>query len=154
SELIIKSVRDNPENKILILVPSKALLAQTKKRLIYADIESLGKVITHPEMYVEGRNDRSFVLTQERLSRLLNDHPSLSFDRVFVDEAHNLLQNERRSELWETMLCIRGARKKEASFKFLTPFLCNELNVRVRLLGMVPTGFRIDEYIKSERFYL
>ncbi|MFA0998390.1 MULTISPECIES: DEAD/DEAH box helicase [Pseudomonas syringae group] len=154
SELIIKSVNDNPHNTILILVPSKALLAQTKKRLIYADIEGLGKVISHPEMYVEGRNDRAFVLTQERLSRLLNDHPLLSFDMVFVDEAHNLLQNDRRSELLATMLCILGARNKKTSFKFLTPFLCDELNVRVRFLDMIPTGFRIDEYIKSERFYL
>lgn len=154
SELIIKSVNDNPHSKILILVPSKALLAQTKKRLIYADIEGLGKVISHPEMYVEGRNDRAFVLTQERLSRLLNDHPFLSFDMVFVDEAHNLLQNDRRSELLATMLCILGARNKKTSFKFLTPFLCDELNVRVRFLDMIPTGFRIDEYIKSERFYL
>ncbi|WP_311971437.1 DEAD/DEAH box helicase [Pseudomonas baltica] len=154
SELIIKSVNDNPHSKILILVPSKALLAQTKKRLIYADIEGLGKVISHPEMYVEGRNDRAFVLTQERLSRLLNDHPLLSFDMVFVDEAHNLLQNDRRSELLATMLCILGARNKKTTFKFLTPFLCDELNVRVRFLDMIPTGFRIDEYIKSERFYL
>ena len=154
SELIIKSVNDNPHSKILILVPFKALLAQTKKRLIYADIEGLGKVISHPEMYVEGRNDRAFVLTQERLSRLLNDHPLLSFDMVFVDEAHNLLQNDRRSELLATMLCILGARNKKTSFKFLTPFLCDELNVRVRFLDMIPTGFRIDEYIKSERFYL
>ncbi|TLX53326.1 RNA helicase [Stutzerimonas nosocomialis] len=154
SELIIKSVRDNPGKKILILVPSKALLAQTKKRLIYADIEGLGKVITHPEMFTEDRNDQSFVLTQERLNRLLNEKPSLSFDMVFVDEAHNLLQNERRSELLATMLCILGARNKETSFKFLTPFLCNELNVRVRFLDMIPKGFRIDEYIKSERFYL
>lgn len=154
SELIIKSVNDNPHYKILILVPSKALLAQTKKRLIYADIEGLGKVISHPEMYVEGRNDRAFVQTQERLSRLLNDHPLLSFDMVFVDEAHNLLQSDRRSELLATMLCILGARNKKTSFKFLTPFLCDELNVRVRFLDMIPTGFRIDEYIKSERFYL
>ncbi|KXG14941.1 ski2-like helicase [Pseudomonas aeruginosa] len=154
SELIIQSVRENPRKKILILVPSKALMAQTKKRLIYADIDKLGKVITHPEMFDPDRNDRSFVLTQERLNRLLNDHPSLSFDMVFVDEAHNLLQNERRSELLATMLCILGARKKKTSFKFLTPFLCNELNVRVRYLDMIPKGFKIDEYIKSERFYL
>lgn len=154
SELILTSVNDNPNKRILILVPSKALLAQTKKRLIYADIKDLGKVITHPEMYVEDRKDRAFVLTQERLSRLLNDQPSLSFDMVFVDEAHNLLQNDRRSELLATMLCILGARNKKTSFKFLTPFLCDELNVRVRFLDMTPTGFRIDEYIKSERFYL
>lgn len=154
SELIIKSVRENPDKRILILVPSKALLSQTKKRLIDADIDALGKIVTHPEMYSEGRKNRAFVLTQERLNRLLNEWPALSFDMVFVDEAHNLLQGDRRSELLATMLCILGARDPVTSFKFLTPFLCDELNVRVRYLDMTPKGFRIDEYIKSERFYV
>ena len=154
SELIIKSVKDNPSKCILILVPSKALLAQTKKRLIYADIPKLGKVVTHPEMYSPKRNNRAFVLTQERLNRLLSEHTTLKFDMVFVDEAHNLLQGNDRNELLATMLCVLGARSPQTSFKFLTPFLCNELNVRVRYLDMTPKGFRVDEYIKSERFYV
>lgn len=154
SELIIQSVKENPGQRVLILVPSKALLAQTKKRLIYADIEGLGKVVTHPEMYSVERNNRAFVLTQERLNRLLNENAGLTFDMVFVDEAHNLLQSDRRSELLAAMLCILGARNPETSFKFLTPFLCDELNVRVRFLDMIPNGFKIDEYIKSERFYI
>ncbi|QQX59716.1 DEAD/DEAH box helicase [Pseudomonas chlororaphis] len=154
SELIIQSVRENPDKRVLILVPSKALLAQTKKRLIYADIEGLGKVVTHPEMFSMERNNRAFVLTQERLNRLLNENASLTFDMVFVDEAHNLLQSDRRNELLAAMLCILGARNPETSFKFLTPFLCDELNVRVRFLDMTPSGFKIDEYIKSERFYI
>ena len=154
SELIIQSVKDNPNDRVLILVPSKALLAQTKKRLIYADIEGLGKVVTHPEMFSVERKNRVFVLTQERLNRLLNENLDLTFDMVFVDEAHNLLENERRSELLAAMLCILGARNLNTSFKFLTPFLCDELSVRVRFLEMTPTGFKIDEYIKSERFYI
>lgn len=154
SELIIQSVKENPDKRVLILVPSKALLAQTKKRLIYADIDGLGKVVTHPEMFSVERANRAFVLTQERLNRLLNENTGLTFDMVFVDEAHNLLQSDRRSELLAAMLCILGARNPETSFKFLTPFLCDELNVRVRFLDVTPTGFKIDEYIKSERFYI
>lgn len=154
SELIIQSVRENPKKRVLVLVPSKALLAQTKKRLIYADIVGLGKVVTHPEMYSAERNNRVFVLTQERLNRLLNENTNLTFDMVFVDEAHNLLQSDRRNELLATMLCILGARNSKTSFKFLTPFLCDELNVRVRFLDMTPSGFKIDEYIKSERYYV
>lgn len=153
SELIIKSVRDNLHKGILILVPSKALLAQTKKRLIDSDLDGLGKIVTHPEMYSVERPHRVFVLTQERLNRLLEEYPSLYFDMVFVDEAHNLLDGDRRNELLATMLCILGARNRSTAFKFLTPFLCDELNVRVRYLDMEPKGFRIDEYVKSERFY-
>lgn len=154
SELIMKSVQENPDSSILILVPSKALLAQTKKRLINAGIKNLGKVITHPEMYSEERHNRAFVLTQERLSRLLGEYPNLSFDMVFVDEAHNLLQGDRRNELLATVICILGARNSKTAFKFLTPFLCDELNLRVRYLDQAPKGFRINEYVKSERFYV
>lgn len=154
SELIMKSVRDNPGKRVLILVPSKALLAQTKKRLLDADIPDLGKIVTHPEMYSEDRDSRAFVLTQERLARLLNEYPTLSFDMVFVDEAHNLLQGDHRNELLATVICMLGARSSITSFKFLTPFLCDELNIKVRYLNMAVKGFKIDEYIKSERFHL
>lgn len=157
SELIIKSVRDNPKKKILILVPSKALLAQTKKRLIDADIPKLGKIITHPEMYSDeegSRTSRAFVLTQERLARLLHEQKRLCFDMVFIDEAHNLLQGDHRNELLATVICITGSRNPKTSFKFLTPFLCNELNLKIRYLDMPIKGFKINEYIKSEKFYL
>lgn len=154
SELIMKSVRDNLGKRVLILVPSKALLAQTKKRLLDADIPDLGKIVTHPEMYSEGKDCRAFVLTQERLARLLNEYPALTFDMVFVDEAHNLLQGDHRNELLATVICMLGTRSAATSFKFLTPFLCDELNIKVRYLNMAVKGFKIDEYIKSERFYL
>jgi hypothetical protein len=154
SELIIKSVNENAESRVLILVPSKALLAQTKKRLIDANILNLGKVITHPEMYSDEKECRTFVLTQERLARLLSEHPSLTFDMVFVDEAHNLLNGDYRNQLLASVICMVGNRNQKASFKFLTPFLCDELNLRIRYLDMPIKGFKINEYIKSERFYL
>lgn len=154
SELIISAVKDNPTKKVCILVPSKALLAQTKKRLVDADIDSVGRIVTHPEMYSENRVCRVFVLTQERLTRLLSEHPNLSFDMVFVDEAHNLLNGDRRNELLATAICMVGARNSNASFKFLTPFICDALNLQVRYLKAGITPFRIDEYVKSERFHL
>lgn len=154
SELIISTVRDNPHKKICILVPSKALLAQTKKRLVDADIDTVGRIVTHPEMYSDNKQCRIFVLTQERLTRLLSEHSELSFDIVFVDEAHNLLSGDRRNELLATSICVAGARNRSTSFKFLTPFICDELNLRVRYLKLGIKGFRIDEYVKSERFHL
>lgn len=154
SELIIKSIKENANKRVLVLVPSKALLSQTKKRLLDGDIGGLGKIITHPEMHSAERRGRVFVLTQERLSRLLSEYHELYFDMVFVDEAHNILQGDRRNELLATMLCVLGARHSSTAFKFLTPFLCDELNLRIRYLNMDLKGFRIDEYIKSERFYV
>ena len=41
------------------------------------------------------------ILTQERLLRLLQKHPSLKFDMVLIDEAHNLIENDNREILLE-----------------------------------------------------
>ncbi|MEO3741323.1 DEAD/DEAH box helicase [Kosakonia sp. WA-90] len=154
SELIISAIKDHPFSRICIIVPSKALLAQTKKRIINADINDLGKVITHPESYNDKNNPRIFVLTQERLNRLLSQNDSVYFDMVFVDEAHNLLSGDSRNELLATVLCILWARNNQTSFKFLTPFICDELNLKIRYLNSPIGSFRINEYVKTERFYL
>ncbi|PAK93813.1 RNA helicase [Stenotrophomonas rhizophila] len=154
SELILDSIRRNPNAYTLILVPSKALLAQTKKRVLDSAIHGLGKIVTHPEMYAPDRDSKIFVLTQERLARLLSEFPELTFDTVFIDEAHNLLEGDRRSELLATVISIVNSRSSSTRFKFLTPFLCNELNLTVRHMDLPIDGFRINEYIKSERFHL
>ncbi|WP_433897906.1 hypothetical protein [Pseudomonas sp. PSE1(2024)] len=136
------------------MVPSKALLARTKKRIIDAEIPELGKIVTHPEMYNELKPARAYVLTQERLARLQTDQPNLHFDIVFVDEAHNLLASDKRSELLASVICIAYSRNPAAAFKYLTPFLNDELSLSLRFVKENLSAFRISEYLKSERFYL
>lgn len=154
SELIISSLRSRVRGNACIIVPTKALLAQTKQRLIKSGITNLNKIITHPEMFVEGEKNITAVLTQERLLRLLRKNPDLSFDLVFIDEAHNLLENTDRSILLAATISILEKRNTKVVFKFLTPFLIDSSNLNVKYSNYSLEAFRITEYIKTEKFYI
>lgn len=153
SEIIVRHVLDHPTDRTLIIVPSKALLSQTKKRLIDAKIPSVGKILTHPDMYSPDRQHAAFVLTQERALRLLCEHRNLSFNKIFVDEAHNLLESDSRAKLLATVISIIYERNTTASFTYLTPFLCDSNSLNLRHGPPNLNDFHISEYVKSERFY-
>jgi len=154
SELIISSLNKRKKGNVCILVPTKALLAQTKKRLMNAQIGNISKIITHPEMYLDEETNITAILTQERLLRLLQKKSDLSFDLVFVNEAHNLLENNDRNILLATAILILEKRNSNVIFKFLTPFLEDSLNLCVINTNYVPKPFRITEYMKTERLYI
>jgi len=154
SELIIQSCNDNPNSNICILVPTKALLAQTRQRLIRGLVNgSTRKIITHPEMYNADDDNFIAVLTQERLLRLMRKASNLSFDTVFIDEAHNLLEDDQRSVLLAKTIILLGNRKQETAFKFLTPFLVDAVSLSVRYTNFDIHEFKITENIKTERYY-
>lgn len=155
SELILSSLRENQDKKICIIVPTKALIAQTRKRILVENISWIKKIITHHEMYNnQDENFSVFVLTQERLHRLINVNPNFSFDIVFIDEAHNLLSNDSRNRLLASTLCILEYRNKDIIFKFLTPFLLDANHLKLRYSQCKADFFKIDEYVKSERLYV
>ncbi|GIP30938.1 DEAD/DEAH box helicase [Paenibacillus sp. J2TS4] len=154
SELIISTLKQRNEGNVCIIVPTKALLAQTKRRLIKGEIENIKKIITHPEMFVEGEENITAVLTQERLLRLLRKNPELSFNLVFIDEAHNLLEDNDRNILLAATISILEKRNQNVIFKFLTPFLIDSSNLTVKYSNYSLEAFRITEYIKTEKFYI
>ncbi|WP_332236855.1 DEAD/DEAH box helicase [Sporolactobacillus sp. KGMB 08714] len=155
SELIISFIEKNMSNKnICIIVPTKALIAQTKRRIMEANIHNIKKIITHPEMYQETDEKILAIFTQERLLRLLKNSKHLYFDVVFIDEAHNLLENDDRNILLATAITILEKRKTDIKFKFLTPFLIEVDNLKVRYASYSPIPFKVDEYIKTERLYV
>jgi len=154
SELIMGFIRRTERQNICIVVPSKSLLAQTKKRVIDAGVDWVDKVITHPEMYSFSDQGYVFVLTQERLSRLLHENKGLKFSSVFVDEAHNLLENGDREVLLASVLSILYQRNKHTSFKFLTPFLIDSSNLVLKHAAIAMSDYRVSEYVKSERFHV
>lgn len=154
SEIIIDTIKGNIDFNICVIVPSKALLEQTKKRLLDANIKQKIKIITHPEMYKEVDINTLAVLTQERLLRLLKKNKSLSFDIVFVDEAHNILNNDERNMLLASTLIILSKRNPLIKLKFLTPFLVNSDNLKLAYTNYQVQEYKVTEYIKSEKLYL
>lgn len=156
SEIIINEVYRNLNHKTCIIVPSKALLAQTKKRLIeHNDFSNqLQRIITHPDMYKGDENGFVAVLTQERLLRLLQKNPALSLDLVLVDEAHNIFQKDNRAVLLSQVLLILKKRNDNVLFKFFTPFISDANNLKIPHTDYDIEIGEVSEFIKIERFYV
>ncbi|MED5238819.1 MAG: DEAD/DEAH box helicase [Pseudomonadota bacterium] len=154
SDLIGDFLNDVGECRAVIIVPSKSLVVQTKKRVIEAQIPWVKKVITHPDMTNDSEEGCVFVVTQERLSKSLHDDKNLIFDTAIIDEAHNLLGGDERSALLAIVICILYSRNNDVAFKFLTPFLVDSNSLRLRYINYEFHNYSVSEYVKSERLYL
>lgn len=154
SELIIHKVEYNLDKNICIIVPTKSLLAQTRKGLLKNSTirNSRNKIITHPDMLNEISGNFIAVLTQERLLRFLQKHTDLNFDIVLVDEAHNLIENDVREILTIQDLKILKKRNKKVKFYYFTPFLVEPNKLKIfpneKLLEN-----KIKEFIKVEKYF-
>lgn len=153
SEIIISKVAENLGKKLVVIVPSKALLAQTKKRLLDKLSGQLQRIITHPDMYKETDNAFVAVLTQERLLRLLQKEKGLIIDLVLIDEAHNLLSENERSILLSQVLLIIKNRNEESIFNYYTPFLTDAKNLRLPYKKFNIDSIRTNESLKVEKFF-
>lgn len=156
SEIIINEAYRHLDSKLCILVPTKALLAQTKKRLVdhYAFGEELSRVITHPDMYRESDDAFVAVLTQERLLRLLQKNPQLRIENLLVDEAHNLFSDNSRSKLLAHVILITRKRNEHLKLRFYTPFISDSDNLEIPYSNYQLSSKKVTEFIKIERFYL
>lgn len=156
SELIIEKVLNNLDKKICIIVPSKALLAQTKRRLIKHDLicNSFKKIITHPELYKGTETSVLAVLTQERLQALLNKFPNDSFDFILIDEAHNIFSDDDRARLLGQVLLILKKRNPNIIFNYFSPFISNVNNLKMKYTNTSLIPRKISEQLKVEKFYI
>lgn len=155
TELILSFLDINQDKNICIITPTKSLLAQTKKRIL----NHIGnqKIITRPEMYSKDNRRIIAVLTQERLLRLLQENPDLSFDILIVDESHNLLdrfsKDNNRSVLLASVIVICYRRNENLSCRYLTPFLRTKESITLKHISESLGWFTVSEIMKSEIFY-
>ena len=156
SELIIEKVLNNLDKKICIIVPSKALLAQTKRRLIKEDsiCNSFKKIVTHPELFKGTEDNVLAVLTQERLQALLNKFPNNSFDFVLIDEAHNIFSDDDRAMLLGQVLLILKKRNPNIVFNYFSPFISDTNSLKMKHTNISLVSKNISEQLKIERFYI
>lgn len=153
TELVLSTLSAN--QNILIMVPTKALLSQTKARILKSSEYQINrKIITHNEMY--GENDTNFVaiLTQERTIKILQKNPNISFDIAFVDEAHNLLEDNSRSRLMAAAIMMLKSRNEEISINYLSPFLFDHKSLKLSYADIEVKELRVKEFVKSEMVYL
>ncbi|WP_460546419.1 DEAD/DEAH box helicase, partial [Echinicola sediminis] len=128
SSIIRDVIVQNDYKKIVVVVPTKSLIVQT-----YNDIRNLDlnyKLILHDEMY---NNEDRFIgiLTQERATRLLNKF-ELSFDIMFIDEAHNLLNNNSRNFLLSRLVMLNYKKNNSHRLLYLSPLVSDISNLKIK----------------------
>ena len=154
SELILSAVKEYAGKNICVLTSTKALLIQTKKRVQQISKGIFPKIVVHPEMYNPNDSSCLAVLTQERLLRIFKKDPQLSFDCIIVDEAHEMLEDDSRSRTLANVIIVAQKRNPEVAFKFLTPFLADSTNLKAKYTTYDIEGFKVSEYIKTEKYFL
>ena len=105
-------------------------------------------------MYNKNADSCLAVLTQERLLRIFKKDPHLAFDCIVVDEAHELLENNARSHTLANVIIVAQNRNPDVAFKFLTPFLTDGKNLKVRYTTYDIESFKVSEYIKTEKYFI
>ena len=138
----------------LIITPSKALLNQTKNKILKQNITWLKKLVIFPEMYSERDKNIVAVLTQERLLRLLKDNPELKFDTVIIDEAHDLFIQDDRNLILSTCMIVLQKRNEKTVYKFLTPFINKPSNLKLKHSSYNIKDFGVNEHLKTEKYYI
>lgn len=153
SSIISDHIKNNQKNKkSLIIVPSKSLLSQTYIEIRKNIVDR--KIICHDEMY-NGEEKFIGVLTQERAMRLLENNNGIIIDYLYIDEAHNLFNNDSRNILLARLIkqCILN--NHNVKIMYLSPFINNVNNL---LIGE-QVGFqtikeqRISYNIKEPEIY-
>ena len=130
---------------ICIVVPTKSLVSQTRSMVSNCLDSAEAKLIAHPGARYSLTGKNIFVLTQERLAKLLSMDRNLSFDCLIIDEAHNLLEDEARSRLLANVIILAKARNSRMLVRYLTPFLFSVESLQLRLSSSLLQGCSIDE---------
>jgi len=157
SEIIVDKVLANIDKKVCVVVPSKALLSQTKKRLLNSINNNIQRIITHPEMYKGTETAFVSVLTQERLLRLLQKNTNLKLDIILIDEAHNLFgdkEDDSRSILLAQVIIILKKRNENVILNFFSPFISDPNNLKVKQSKYEITSQNTEEFIKTEKYLI
>ena len=155
SEMLIARAIGALPGAVCIIVPSKALIAQTKAELIRVagGPTAATRVITHPEAY-NGEASFIAVFTQERLHRLFVDNPGLKINHLLVDEAQNILTSDARSLELSQVILIARRRNAGLRIVYYTPFL--EEPGAIRHVNGADNEVRsrtVNEYVKAEKFF-
>lgn len=128
SSLIIKYIRQLDVNlKIVIVVPTKSLLMQTYRMVKAANLQR--KIIIHDEMY-DDESSLIAIFTQERSLRLM-ERKQISYDVLFIDEAHNILKKDSRSIFLSRLIAKNRNRNPNHKVIYLSPLIRNVDNIKI-----------------------
>lgn len=147
SSFIKEDILKNENNIIGIIVPKKALIWQT-----YRDIKDVARkkeyrVLMHDTEY-NNENKIIGVFTQERAIRLIQDN-NISFDILYIDEAHNLFEKRERNILLARLIRLNKKINKNHKVVFLSPLINDVSNLKLYnddIIELQKIEFSIKEY--------
>lgn len=114
-----------------IIVPSKALINETKRKLLSENSlllrEQRYKLVTSSnDLALSAPNTRFiFVMTPERFVNLLSEDKTNHVGYIFIDEAQKIIQKEDRSAFYYKMLSHPALKNRDIKYIFASPNIPN-----------------------------
>ncbi len=151
SSLVETDIRLNLQQhkKVALIVPTKSLISQN-----YSSLKKVFpgmKIILHDEMYM-GEDQFIGILTQERAIRLLTKNPALKFDKLYIDEAHNLFSDNHRVIMLARLIKASKRINEACNIVYLSPLIANSDNLRYSNDQDIVEQ-RIDFNLKEPTYY-
>lgn len=146
SEYIIADIKNNSDNKIGIIVPSKALIWQTYSNIKKSNLSDYS-ILIHDTEY---KNEKRFIgiFTQERATRLLQEN-DVYFDSLYIDEAHNLFSGDERAVLLARLIRMNTTLNHNQRITFLSPLVKETRNLKIGKvddISQIMIDFNIRDY--------
>lgn len=127
TNFIRNQIKNGSKDNFVIIVPTRALLAEIANKMIneFSDILGVGKhkVITS---IASLQNDENFiaVLTPERLYYALLSQPAVKYKYIFIDEAHKISDKDKRSIVYYKLLDMLKSHE-DVNIYFSSPVIPN-----------------------------
>lgn len=156
TELIKKYIKQHFESKtICVIEPTKAMINQLRTDIfdMFQNKENI-RIITHYDMNFSTDNNNCFILTQERLFKLLYDRKKqIKIDTLMVDESHNIFENKSRSFLLAEIIYLLKKQNPQMVVKYFSPVVDDSDNLNIKNLVNNIYQIKLEPIIKIERYY-
>ena len=144
---IKQQIKEGEKKNFALLIPTKALINEVASELIESLTTLLKEtdyriVTSSGSMALETKHNYIFVVTPERMLYILIDDPELKIDYLFVDEAHKISSNDKRSVFYYKVINKLEERNSNPHIIFASP---NIPNPQVYLQTLSKGKQHIDE---------
>jgi hypothetical protein len=127
SEFILDDIEKLNLPKVGIIVPKKALIWETYRRVKSIAKKMKYKVMMHDTEYT-GFDRFIAIFTQERALRLLQEN-NVYFDILYIDEAHNLFEANERNILLSRLIRLNTKFNNNQKTVYLSPLINDSTNL-------------------------
>ena len=128
---IKNKIKNKSKENFSILVPTKSLINEFKRKLLYELKEILNvnnyRVVTSSgDIVLEQEHHFIFIMTPERLLYLINQKPSIKINYLFIDEAHKICsKDDGRSSFYYQLVNSLSKRENKPFIYFSSPNIPN-----------------------------